>query len=563
MSLNVSVEPKEDRQLTMKIEVDQGRVDQELRKAARKVAREYRIPGFRPGKAPYSVLVQYVGLPTLFNEFIEPLGEELYKQALEQEGIEPYAQAALDIASLEPLTYELTIPLEPEIDLGDYRSLRVEQKPLEIEDSEIEEELQELRQEHSEWKDVERPSEWGDVMVIDVKSVIIPEEDEAADAEETVVLDETEWDVTLDEENPLEPAGFDEELLGLRPGEEKEFVLEWPADSQSIYRGKKARFQVKVHKIQGYEAPELNDEFAQLIGPDFETLDDLRNHLRESLESERSQDAENEFLSEALDKLVEQSTLVYPPAVVEDQIDSMVNEFDRQLRQYGIDGVESFLQRSGQSMEDYRAGLREQAEKEAQRGLVISEIYRLEGIEVTEEDLEERIQLMLGGPDAEADAPELDAVDAADEAEAGADALDADDNVTGEMEAAAEDAAENAEVTASAANATDADEEDVSDTDSDDAEGDEDAGETPAARDEQAEAFRNLMLQGPGRQILESQILHQKALERLRAIAAGEELPPLPEKQPETSAADSSETDSEESNGESGEKPLEASSRQD
>lgn len=540
MALNVKVEPKENRQLTMTIEVEQARVDDELRKAARKVAGQYRVPGFRPGKAPYSVLVQYVGLPTLFSEFIEPLGEELYKQALEQEEIEPYAQAALDVSSLEPLTYELTIPLEPEIDLGDYRALRVDPPAVEITDEEIEAELARLQEEQSEWQDVTRPSQWGDTMVIDVKSVIIPDENDEAEAaeeiaEESIVLDETEWDVTLDEDNPLEPAGFDEELLSMSAGEEKEFLLSWPEDSRSIYKGKQARFNVKVHKVQGFEAPPLDDEFAQLIGPDFETLEDLKNHLRETLQEQRKDEAEDQFLTDALDKLVEQSTLNYPPAVVEDQIDSMVQEFERQLRQFGMDGIDAFLERTGETLENYRESMRPEAENAAKRSLVISELYRLEGIEVSDEEIKERIDAMLGIGDTAAPAVTDDVTDelAVDPADEFDDASEGQSAPEAELEASAEPATELATDEADDADETD---ETASDEALDDALLANDQPE-----DDQQEAFREMMLHGPGRQILESQVLQQKALDRLRAIAAGEELPPRPEKPAATADTDATE----------------------
>ncbi len=150
MSLNTRTEPMENRRLSLIVEVDQERVDQELRKAARKVGGEYRIPGFRKGKAPYNVVVQYVGLPNLYSEFVDTLGNEIYTQAVEQEEIEPYAMASLDISSLEPLTYNYEIPLEPTVDLGDYRSIRMDEKEPEVTDEEIDEVLQELR---SSWPD--------------------------------------------------------------------------------------------------------------------------------------------------------------------------------------------------------------------------------------------------------------------------------------------------------------------------------------------------------------------------------------------------------------------------
>jgi trigger factor len=437
----------EQRQMALRVEVDQARVETELRKAARKLAGQVRVPGFRPGKAPYSVIVQHVGLPALYNEFLEDLGQETYRAAIAEANIEPYAMASLDVESIEPLTYAYVVPLEPEIDMGDYRSLRVEQPTVEIDEAEIETVLEQYREQYADRGEVERPSQYGDMLTLDVKSVVVPAAGAEA-AEETVVLDETDWDITLDEASPMDPPGFDDALLGMRPGEEKEFVLSWPADSQSIYAGKQARFTVKLHTIQGDEKPALDDAFAQLVGPDFHTLDDLKTGIRADLEEQKKQESENTYLEQALDALLAQSELNYPPVVVEDQIDVMVQEFGRQLRQYGIESLEDYLRQIGQSLEEYRDSLREQAELIARRNLVISELYRQEGIEVTDEDIDARVDRMLGSN------------------------------------------------------------------------GDEDS--------DSARALRDMMRSGAGRSILESQILHDKALDRLLAIVRGEELPERP-----------------------------------
>ena len=478
MSLNTRTEPLENRRLSLIVEVDQERVDQELRKAARKLGRQYRIPGFRNGKAPYSIIVQHVGLPNMYGEFVDELASEVYAQAIEQESIEPYAIASLDISSFEPLTYTFEVPLEPTVNLGDYCSLRIEEEEPEVTDEEVAERLQAYQVQFAGRAEVERPSEYGDMLTIDVKSVLEPDEEaedgksvlepdeEAEDGKggseevnaDTVVLDETDWDVTLDEENPMEPAGLDEELVGMSPGEEKDFVLSWPEDSQSIYAGKSARFHVKLHKIQADQEPELDDEFAQMVGPDFATLDDLKASIRESILEEKQTEAANEYFGTAVDALVEQSEMDYPPVVVEDQIDAMVNEFARQLRSYGIEDLETYLSQTGQSMEEYRDSMREQAEITARRNLAISELYQQEGITVTEEEVDERIQAMT-----------------------------------------------------------------------------EDFGEA-----EMVQSLAESMRSGPGRPVLESRIIQEKSLQRLLAIVRGEELPEPGAPEPEEEAADES-----------------------
>ncbi len=460
MSFTVTTEPREDRQLAMIIEVSQERVDKELRKAATKVARQVRIPGFRTGKAPYHIVVQQYGLGNLYNEFIEDLGQDLFREALEESEITPYAQSALETIDLDPLRYTLIVPLEPEVTLGDYRDLRMEPKEAEIDDARIEERLDAYQEQYAGWQDVDRPSQYGDTMTIDVKSVLIAlegDEEGDEDAEETVVLDETDWDVTPDEENPMEPPGFDQELLGLRTGEEKEFVLAWPADSQSVYAGKQARFRVTVKGLQAYEKPALDDEFAKLVGPDYETLGDLKQSILESLQAEEQARLENEFVTEVLDALVEMSELDYPPAVIEDQIDGMVADTEQRLRQIGIDSLETFLRQTNQELDAYRNQMREDAEKIARRNLILSEIIKAENLSVSDDDIEAQIRRMIG---------------------------------------------------------------------------EEGEGELS----ESTEAVANMLRQGAGRNMLVSQILTEKAIERVLAIVRGEEIPVLEVTEPDAEA---------------------------
>ena len=392
MSFTVTTEPHENRQLAVTIKVGQERVEKELRKAAAKVANQYKIPGFRKGRAPYHIIVQQFGLANLYGEFIDDLGQVLFREAIVQENIEPYAQSSLEDIQLEPLTYKLLVPLEPEIKLADYCAMRVEEDAPEIDESQVDRRLEQYQDEFAGWQNVERPADFGDLLAVDVKS-IIPGVD---NAEDTVVLDETDWDITLDEENPMEPAGFDRQLLGMTAGETKEFVLGWPADSQSIYAGKEATFNVVVKSIQAHEKPPLNDDFAKLVGPDYETLEDLKQSIRDSLaEGERNR-AESQYTNKVLDALVEASEIDFPPVVIEDQLDSMMQDMDQRLRQIGIDGVDAFLRHTNQDREQYREQIRPDATKIALRNLVLSEVIKQENFVIDDSEIEERIKQMLG-----------------------------------------------------------------------------------------------------------------------------------------------------------------------
>lgn len=391
MTLKVTTEPREDRQMAVMIEVPQERVEQELRKAAAKVASEYRLPGFRKGKAPYHIVVRQFGLANLYGEFVDKLGDAVYREALEQEKIEPYAVASLEDVSMDPLVYKVVVPLEPVVELNDYRTLRVESPEIVIDDAQVDEQIEDFREEFAGWEQTEGPSAYGDMLTIDVKSVIAPA---GADAEPIVVLDETDWDVTPDAENPMDPPGFDEALIGMRPGENKEFTLAWPADSRSIHAGKEGLFTVSLKQIQTYKKPELDDAFAAKVDVEIHTIEALRAHVREDLLEEQAASQEELFVLKALDALVEQATLEYPPAVVEDQLDSMLSDYEQQLRQAGIDSLAGFFGQTGQKVEDFRESLREQATLTARRNLVLSEIIRAEQLAVSDEEIDAHIAEM-------------------------------------------------------------------------------------------------------------------------------------------------------------------------
>jgi len=392
MSFTVTTEPRENRQLAVTIEVGQERVEKELRKAAAKVANQYKIPGFRKGKAPYHIIVQQFGLANLYGEFIDDFGQVIFREVITQEKIEPYAQSSLEDIQLEPLTYKLLVPLEPEIKLADYRAMRVEEDAPQIDEAQVEQRLEQYQDEFADWQDVERPAHFGDLLTVDVKSVIPG----ADGVEETIVLDEMDWDITLDEENPMEPAGFDRELLGMTAGEAKEFVLGWPADSQSIYAGKEATFNVTVKSVQAYEKPELNDDFARLVGPDYETLEELKQSIHASIEDGERSRAKSQYTNKVLDTLVEASEIDFPPVVIEDQITGMMRDLDQRIRQIGIDGLADFLRRTNQDEEQYREQLRPEATKIALRNLVLSEVIKQEEFTIDDAEIEERIKQIVG-----------------------------------------------------------------------------------------------------------------------------------------------------------------------
>ena len=190
---------------------------------------------------------------------------------------------------------------------------------------------------------------------------------------------------------------MDAALQGLSTGEEKSFELAWPEDSPSMYAGSTVRFGVKVHKIQSYEAPpEMTDEIAQSVGPDYETASDLLASIRETVAEEAQRRAENEFTQKVLEGLVGMSDIDYPPVAVELEIDRLVRNLDIQVRQMGLQGMEQFLEMTNQTIEEYRESMRESAEASLRNELALGELAQSESLEVSDEEFEEHIVDVAG-----------------------------------------------------------------------------------------------------------------------------------------------------------------------
>ncbi len=392
--MKVSTEQLDNCQVALTIEVEPERVERFLRRGARRLASQIRIPGFRKGKAPYHVVVSMVGKDAIYNEILEDLVNEAYQEALSQTELEPIAQAELEDLQLEPLVIRMRVPLPPEVKLGDYRSIRVEREEIEVSDEEVDEILEELRESRARWQEVDRPAQYGDLLTVDIKGTV----------DDETLIDQTDWDFIPSEDADTEIIpGFDAAFIGMKPGETREFTLRYPADAESRWAGKEAHFVATLKKVQERETIELNDEFAASVG-DFQSLEDLRRSIREGLKREREIEARSEDIEKVLDALVEAAEVVeYPPVLLEREIDDILQEQDRQLRMRGM-SLDDYLKLNQTSREEYRESLRPQAERRLVRNLLLGAVAEAEGITVEPEEIEaeiERIVQSMEGGDRE------------------------------------------------------------------------------------------------------------------------------------------------------------------
>jgi trigger factor len=381
----------ENRQAELTIEVDDERVQQALRNAAKRISGKLNIPGFRKGKAPYNIVLRTVGEEGLYEEAIDELGQQVYREALKESEFEPYGPAKMDDVQLKPLVFRLTVPLRPTVDLGDYRALRVPYTPPQASDEAVDQVLKGLQERHTMLEPAgEGPVEWNQVAVLTI-------EGRRGQGEEVeTIVDEHDVSLLVAETTDFPLPGFIQHVLGMKVGEEKSFELAVPEDfDDEELRGTTVYFTTKLEDLKVRVVPPLDDALAQTVG-DYETLDALRAAVRASLLQQAMREAESRYTDECLRKLVEQAKIEFPPMMVEEQLDHMIEGKERQLKDQKMN-LDEFLNIKKQSRDDYRAELRPKAEVNIQRGLALSELAVREGLTVSRDEVTIAINMISAG----------------------------------------------------------------------------------------------------------------------------------------------------------------------
>lgn len=409
MSLTIQSQEDEQRQLLLTVEVSEDRVKKAMRQAARALAGEVNVPGFRKGKAPYHVIVRRVGEVQLRAEAVEDMVQSVFEEALREIDVIPYAQASLDKMEMEPVVFQFTVPLEPQLTLDEsYRDLRKDVEAVEISDEAIAEALELVRLRHQVIESVERPVAQGDVVSVSGKGVLLPatapeqesseEETEAAadslEAEEVVLFDEDETELLMDPEIVFPGTAFVENFIGLSAGEEKAFILEFPVDfDDDELAGRTASFDITVLDVKSRILPELDDELAKQEGS-YETLAELRDSLTKNLRTQAESEARNELIEGLIDDLLERATFVFPPAALDLEIDSMIENMKTQMERSGWQW-EDYLKIQGFTAETIRDNFREEAQEHLERSRALREFVFAEMLTIEAEDIDAKMEERL------------------------------------------------------------------------------------------------------------------------------------------------------------------------
>ena len=382
----ITREDSEARQVVLNVELEPSDIEQHLQRVYRQLVNRVQIPGFRKGKAPRSVVETFLGRDAMVQEGLDSIVTSSLNQALEQESLEPFGEPEIDSLELDPVSFKATVPLEPEVDLGDFRGIRLERDPVEITDEQVTEVLEQLQRGNGVWEPREDAVRFGDMVNLDVDGTI----------EGNRVLLERGVDFVPQQENPIPFPGFSVYLEGMNSGEDKEFTLTVPEDYRdAAIAGKECRFEVKVLEVKEFRLPDLDDEFAKGVGEGYDSMDELQDDIRQRLYNDAQEAAGRELREKALQQVIEGANVVYPPLTEQRELERMVEDRAQALREHRLQ-AEDYVAEAGKSDDEVRTELRPQAVERLTRFLVLRQLSREEGIEVTDGDVEDEIDQMAG-----------------------------------------------------------------------------------------------------------------------------------------------------------------------
>lgn len=381
-------EKKEGNEGVLTVEVDAKEFDQALDQAFRKVVKDVQVPGFRKGKVPRGIFEQRFGVESLYQDAVDIVLPDAYMKAVEETGITPVDRPDVDVEQIEkgqPLIFKATVTVKPEVELGEYKGLEVEEQDTTVTDEEVEEELKSLQEKHAELVVKEEGQvENGDTVVIDFEGFLDGEAFEGGSAENHTL------EVGAGQFIP----GFEEQLVGKTAGEETEIQVTFPEDYQAEeLAGKETTFKVKIHEVKTKEVPELDDEFAKDVEDEVETLDELRENTKQRLQEQKEQSADQEKRETLVEKASENATVEVPDAMVDSELDRMLQEFEQRLQMQGMT-LDMYYQFAGQSEDDLKEQMREDAQKRVRTNLTLEAIAAEENLEVTDQDIEDQLQEM-------------------------------------------------------------------------------------------------------------------------------------------------------------------------
>ncbi len=395
--MDVKVEKLENSQVKLDITVEAEKFDEAMDKAYHKNAKYFKVPGFRDGKAPKNVALRHYGEGILYEEAFNELVPEILMQAYKDNDLDVVAQPEIDLKQIgggKELIFTATVTVKPEFKLGKYKGLKLQKKEYPVTDEQVDEELKRRQNQNSRIVEAKPGAELkvGDTAVIDFEGFIdgVPFEGGKAEGH------------NLEIGSGQFIPGFEDQLVGMKSEEEKDVNVKFPEEYFSKdLAGKDATFKVKLHEIKVKELPELDDEFAKDIS-EFDTLEELKNDIKEQLEDKNEQRAKEELNQEAINAVIENTELELPKAMVDAEVDAYVEDMQHNLSRQGL-SIEQYLGFLGKNINEIKDEYRVTAEKNIKTRLILEKISNEEELEVKDEDIDNRMRELASSYGRDAD----------------------------------------------------------------------------------------------------------------------------------------------------------------
>ena len=380
-----------ERQTVLHIELEEDDVDPYLNRAYQRVVQKVNIPGFRKGKAPRRIIEQYFGRESMLNEILDTMLPELTTQAITDQNLDAVGLPSIELEDLDPFQFSATVPLRPEVDLGEYSSIRIDRSPPVIEDDAIDNRIEQIRLSVATWEPTERPVEIGDMVTAQIKGTI----------EENTIFDEADAVYLVNEEIGRPFPGFSENLVGLETNKSSQFNLLIPEDfADSNLAGKDAHFEVTIKDIKTRILPEVDDEFAKGIGEGYESLEELKNEIQKGIETEAEEENSRVHRESIVEALMANATVDMSPLLLQREAEHMVEEQERMVSQANMN-IDDYLTSLGKTREEFVEESKSEASDRLKRSFVLEKLAKEEDIEISDEDIDERISEMFANSEQE------------------------------------------------------------------------------------------------------------------------------------------------------------------
>lgn len=381
-------EKKEGNEGVLSVTVPAEKVDKAIDQAFKKVVKQINVPGFRKGKVPRQIFEQRFGVEALYQDAVDILLPEAYGEAIDETGIKPVDQPEINVTSIEKgedMTFEANVVVEPEVELGDYKGLEIEKQDTELTEEEVQESIDHQLGHLAEMVVKEDGAvENGDTVNIDFDGYVDGEQFEGGQAEG--------YDLEIGSGSFI--PGFEEQLVGVKAGEEKDVNVTFPEEYHAEeLAGKEATFKTKVNEIKYKDVPELNDEIANELDAEANSVDEYKENVRKRLAEQKATDAENTQKEEAINKATNNITIDVPEAMIKTELDRMVQEFGQRMQQQGLN-LETYFQISGQDESQLREQMKDDAEERVKTNLTLTAIADAEEVEVSDADIDKELEKM-------------------------------------------------------------------------------------------------------------------------------------------------------------------------